>query len=203
MRRSMLLGAVVFGAVMIAEPLSSQAAPRFDAGVSVMLSPAKDSHIPEIMVGPVVNLSVAQVAGGNLGVEGAFRFRADGNQMHVCPQPPGVVCDIRNVKTLITAGLAWRKGFGVQPLVQGPIMRLGLGGAFTALKGSATIYPYPDGTHPDLLDLKKQSAVADIGLGWIQRLGAVPVRIEGRVSGFAPELAKTRYVYGLQLGIGY
>ena len=132
-----------------------------------------------------------------------MRFRADGTQLLVCPQPPGVMCDSRNVRTLGTAGLTFRRGFGAQPMQQGAIVRAGIGAAFTSLKGTATIYPNPDGTRPALDDIQKNSAVLDLGLGWIQRFGTVPLRIEGRVSGFAPELANTSYAYGIQFGLGY
>lgn len=177
--------------------------PRAEAGLSMMMSPATGSRIPQLMMGPMLNVTVAELAGGVLGIEGAMRFRADGSQLIICPAPPGTVCDSRNVKTLGTAGLSFRRGFGANPMREGATMRLGLGGAFTSLKGSAQIFPGLDGTHPALAQIQKNAAVADIGLGWIQRLGGVPVRLEGRISGFAPELADTRYTYGLQLGFGY
>lgn len=177
--------------------------PRAEAGVSMMLSPAADSRIPEFMVGPMLNVKIAEAAGGVIGVEGAMRFRADGTQLVVCPQPPGVVCDARNVNTLTTAGLTYRRGFGAQPMRDGAILRAGIGGAFTSLKGTATIYRNLDGSLPALEEVQKNAAVLDLGLGWVQRFGTVPLRIEGRVSGFAPELANTRYNYGIQFGLGY
>jgi hypothetical protein len=177
--------------------------PRAEAGLSMMMSPSADSRIPELMVGPMVNITLGEAAGGVIGLEGAMRFRADGQQLLVCPQPPGVICDARNVKTLGTAGLTFRRGFGAQPMRQGAIMRAGIGGAFSSLKGTATIFPNTDGSRPALEEIQKSAAFADVGLGWIQRLGSVPLRIEGRVTGFAPELAATRYTYGLQFGLGY
>ncbi len=178
-------------------------APRAEAGLSMLVSPGANSRIPELMVGPMLNVKVADVAGGVVGVEGAMRFRADGTQLLVCPQPPGVICDARNVNTLTTAGLTYRRGFGAQPMREGATLRAGVGGALTSLKGSATIYPNTDGSRPPLEAVQKNAAVLDLGLGWIQRLGTVPLRIEGRVSGFAPELANTRYAYGVQFGLGY
>ncbi len=203
MRRAVT--AVVLGTLALSATAGAQSkrGPRAEAGVSMMLSPAGDSRIPEIMVGPMLNVTVAEVAGGVVGVEGSVRFRADGNQLLLCPQPPGVICDARNVNTLGTAGLVFRRGFGAQPMQQGATMRAGLGAAFTSLRGTATIYPNTDGTLPALADVGKNSAVLDLGLGWIQRYGTVPFRIEGRVNGFAPELANTRYTYGIQFGIGY
>jgi hypothetical protein len=181
----------------------SSGAPRAEAGVSMVLSPTSGSRIPEVMIGPMVNIRVFERPSYVIGVEGAMRFRADGTQLIVCPQPPGVICDARNVRTLGTAGLTYRRGFGASPMRQGAIMRAGLGGAFTSLKGTATIFPNVDGTRPALEEVQKNAAVLDLGLGWIQRFGNVPLRIEGRVSGFAPELANTRYAYGIQLGLGY
>jgi hypothetical protein len=97
----------------------------------------------------------------------------------------------------------FQRGFGAMPLQQGPIMRAGLGGAFTSLAGTATIFPNPDGSLPALDEVGRNAAVLDLGLGWVQRYGTVPFRVEGRVNGFAPELANTRYTYGVQFGIGY
>jgi hypothetical protein len=196
---------LVLGSFVVSTTAGAQSArgPRAEAGVSMMMSPASSSRIPEFMVGPMLNVTLAHVAGGLVGVEGAMRFRADGNQLLVCPQPPGVICDARNVRTLGTASLVFRRGFGAQPLREGAIVRAGVGGAFTSLKGTATIFPNPDGTRPPLEEVQKNAAVLDLGLGWIQRVGSVPVRLEGRVNGFAPELANTRYTYGLQLGFGY
>jgi hypothetical protein len=198
----------VAGAVCVVSAVSSalsaqQRLPRAEAGLSMLMSPAADSRIPELMVGPMLNITIGEAAGGVIGLEGAMRFRADGQQLLICPQPPGVICDARNVNTLTTAGLTYRRGFGAQPLRQGPTMRLGVGGAFTSLKGTATIYPNTDGSRPALAEIQKNAAVLDAGLGWIQRFGSVPLRIEGRVSGFAPELANTRYSYGVQFGLGY
>ncbi len=196
---------VVVGTLVVSASAEAQQTrgPRAEAGVSMMMSPASGSRIPELMVGPMLNVRVADVAGGVLGVEGAMRFRADGTQLLVCPQPPGVICDARNVRTLGTAGLVFRRGFGAMPMQQGPIMRAGVGGAFTSLAGTATIYPNTDGTRPALDEVGKNAAVLDLGLGWVQRYGSVPFRVEGRVNGFAPELANTRYTYGVQFGIGY
>jgi hypothetical protein len=195
---------VVVGTLALSSIVSAQMAngSRAEAGVSMMMSPSSGSRIPELMVGPMLNVRVADVAGGVLGVEGAMRFRADGNQLLVCPQPPGVICDARNVNTLGTAGLVFRRGFGAQPMQQGPIVRAGVGAAFTSLKGTATIYPNTDGTQPALDEVGKNAAVLDFGLGWMQRLGRIPFRVEGRVNGFAPELANTRFTYGVQFGIG-
>lgn len=206
MRRMRLaVTGVVVGTLVLSAGAEAQQmrGPRVEAGVSAMMSPASGSRIPELMVGPMVNVRVADVAGGVLGVEGAMRFRADGTQLLVCPQPPGVICDARNVRTLGTAGLVFRRGFGAMPMQQGPIVRAGIGGAFTSLKGTATIYPNTDGTRPALDEIEKNAAVLDLGLGWVQRYGSVPFRVEGRVNGFAPELANTRYTYGVQFGIGY
>ncbi len=207
MRRLLFAGVgVLAGAVMLSTSASAQSmprTPRAEAGVSMLMSPSANSRIPELMVGPMLNITVAQAGGGIVGVEGAMRFRADGTQLQVCPQPPGVICDARNVKTLTTAGLTFRRGFGAQPMREGAIFRAGLGAAFTSLKGAATVFPNADGSQPALEDVQKNSGVADLGLGWIQRVGTVPVRLEGRVAGFAPELANTRFVYGLQIGFGY
>lgn len=196
---------VVAGTVVLSVGAQAQQArgPRAEAGVSMMMSPGAGSRIPELMAGPMLNVRLADVAGGVLGVEGAMRFRADGQQLLVCPQPPGVICDARNVRTLGTAGLVFRRGFGAMPLEQGPIMRAGLGGAFTSIAGTATIFPNPDGSLPALDEVGRNAAVLDLGLGWVQRYGSVPFRVEGRVNGFAPELANTRYTYGVQFGIGY
>lgn len=205
MRRILGAGAAVVLAIgAMGDVASAQArAPRAEAGFTMMMSPAADSRIPQLMVGPMVNLTVAEAMGGIVGVEAAMRFRADGNQLLICPQPPGVICDSRNVRMLTTAGLTFRRGFGALPMREGAIMRAGLGGAFTSLKGQAIISPNLDGSRPALAQLQKNSAVLDLGLGWIQRFGTVPLRVEGRVSGFAPQLANTRYTYGLQFGLGY
>ncbi len=206
MRRTVLAVAGLVGCVLGAtDALQAQLrpAPRVEAGISMMMSPAAGSRIPELMAGPMVNIKLADVAGGVVGAEGAMRFRADGTQLVVCPQPPGVICDARNVNTLTTAGLTFRRGFGSQPMNSGAIFRAGIGAAFTSLKGTATIYPNTDGTRPTLAEVGKNAAVLDLGLGWIQRFGSVPLRIETRVSGFAPELADTRYNYGIQFGLGY
>lgn len=203
MRR--VVTAVAVGTLMLSLDVDAQTmrGPRAEAGVTMMMSPARNSRIPEFMVGPEINVRLAQVAGGELGVEGAMRFRADGNQLLVCPQPPGVICDARNVNTLGTAGLVYRRGFGAMPLQQGATLRAGVGAAFTSLKGSATIYPFPNGERPALEEVQKNAAMFDLGLGWVQRYGTVPFRIEGRINGFTPELANTAYTYGLQFGIGY
>lgn len=203
MRR--VVTAVAVGMLVMSFDAGAQATrgPRAEAGVTMMMSPAAGSRIPEVMVGPQLNVRLAEVAGGELGVEGAMRFRADGNQLLVCPQPPGVICDARNVNTLGTAGLVYRRGFGAQPLVQGATLRAGVGAAFTSLKGAATIYPFPNGDRPALEEVQKTAGMFDLGLGWVQRYGTVPFRIEGRVSTFTPQLANTAYTYGLQFGIGY
>lgn len=203
MRRTLYAVAGVMCALASVNSVSAQQPTRAEAGVSMMMSPAADSRIPELMIGPMLNVRLADAAGGVIGLEGAMRFRADGTQLVMCPQPPGVICDARNVNTLTTAGLTYRRGFGAMPMQQGAIVRVGLGGAFTSLKGTARVFPNTDGTNPTLEEVQKNAAVLDLGLGWIQRLGRVPLRIEGRVSGFAPELAKTRYNYGIQLGLGY
>jgi hypothetical protein len=196
---------VVVGTLVLSMTAGAQAArgPRAEAGVSMMLSPSSGSRIPEVMMGPMLNVTVAEVAGGVLGVEGAMRFRTDGNQMRICPAPPGTICDARNVNTLGTAGLVFRRGFGAMPMQQGATLRAGVGAAFTSLKGAATIFPFPDGTLPTPTSVQKNAAMLDLGLGWVQRYGRVPLRVEGRVNGFAPELANTRYTYGVQFGIGY
>ncbi len=203
MRRMLLAVASVLGMVSVTIPASAQRVPRAEAGLSMMVSPTTGSRIPELMAGPMVNVTIAEAAGGLIGVEGAMRFRADGTQLVVCPQPPGVICDARNVKTLTTAGLTYRRGFGAEPLRRGAMVRAGVGGAFTSLKGTATIYPFSDGTRPPLADVQKSAGVVDVGLGWVQRMGTVPLRVEGRVAGFVPELASTKYVYGVQFGLGY
>ncbi len=203
MRRTLLAVAGVMCALASVHSVSAQQPARAEAGLSMMMSPTANSRIPELMVGPMLNVKVADAAGGVIGVEGAMRFRADGSQLVVCPQPPGVICDTRNVNTLTTAGLTYRRGFGAMPMRQGAIFRAGVGGAFTSLKGEARISPFTDGTRPPLEEVQKHSGVVDLGLGWIQRFGSVPLRIEGRVSGFAPELANTRYNYGVQFGLGY
>jgi len=190
-------------ALASANRASAQKPARAEAGLSMMMSPSSNSRIPELMVGPMLNVKLAEAAGGVIGVEGAMRFRADGTQMVVCPQPPGVICDARNVNTLATAGLTFHRGFGAMPMQHGAIFRAGIGGAFTSLKGTARVFPDTDGTRPALEEVQKNSGVLDLGLGWIQRFGSVPLRIEGRVSGFAPELANTRYNYGIQFGLGY
>lgn len=203
MRR--VVTAVAVGTLMLSLDVGAQTmrGPRAEAGVTMMMSPSRNSRIPEFMVGPEVNVRLAQVAGGELGVEGAMRFRADGNQLLVCPQPPGVICDARNVNTLGTAALVYRRGFGAMPLRQGATLRAGVGAAFTSLKGTATIYPFPSGERPALEEVQKNAAMFDLGLGWVQRYGTVPFRIEGRVNGFTPQLANTAYTYGLQFGVGY
>lgn len=203
MRRLFVAVAGVLCTMVVADSMFAQRPARADAGVSMMLSPSADSRIPELMVGPMVNVRLGEAAGGVVGAEAAMRFRADGTQMVLCPQPPGVICDARNVNTLTTAGLTYRRGFGAEPMRSGAVMRAGIGGAFTSLKGTATIFPNSDGTRPALEEVQKNSAVLDLGLGWIQRMGNIPLRVEGRVSGFAPELANTRYTYGIQFGLGY
>ncbi len=201
--RAVVTGIVV-GMFASASSLSAQVqGPRAEAGVSMLMSPASGSRIPQLMVGPMLNVTVGRAAGGIIGIEGAMRFRADGSQLIICPAPPGTICDSRNVKTLGTAGLTYRRGFGARPMQQGPIMRVGLGGAFTSLKGTAQIFPALDGTRPPLEDVQKNAVVGDIGLGWIQPIGGVPIRVEGRIAGFAPELANTKYSYGIQFGFGY
>ncbi len=203
MRR--VVTAVAVGMLVVSSDVDAQLmrGPRAEAGVTMMMSPASGSRIPEFMVGPEVNVRVAQLAGGEVGIEGAMRFRADGNQLLICPQPPGVICDARNVNTLGTAGLVYRRGFGAMPLQQGATLRAGVGAAFTSLKGSATIYPFPNGDRPALEEVQKTAGMFDLGLGWVQRYGTVPFRVEGRVNAFTPKLANTAYTYGLQFGIGY
>ncbi len=205
MRRkfAVLATVVCSAAVTLPTALAAQGPTRFEGGMSMVLSPASSSRIPEVMAGPMVSVRLADALGGIVGAEGAVRFRADGQQTIICPQPPGVVCDARNVRSMTTAALTFRRGFGAEPLARGALMRLGVGGAFTTLKGSATLFPNSDGSLPGLDPIETNAAMLDAGLGWIQRVGRVPVRLEGRVAGFAPKLANTSYVYGIQVGLGY
>jgi hypothetical protein len=176
---------------------------RVDAAVSSLFSPASDAQLPELMVGPSLTLRVAEALGGVVSLEGAVRFRADGNQTIICPQPPGVVCDARSARSVASAVLSFAKGFGAQPLVRGPLVRVGVGGAFASLEGTARRWPAENGAIPTPSTLERNVGMAEVGLGWLQPMGGTSVRLEGRVNAFTPSLAQTRQGFSLVLGVGY
>ncbi len=73
MRRTLLAVAGVMFALASVNRASAQKPARAEAGLSMMMSPSSNSRIPELMVGPMLNVKLAEAAGGVIGVEGAMR----------------------------------------------------------------------------------------------------------------------------------